>query len=175
MSLPRTSLQIISRRSHFLFVSSSTMNTRLLSPFVLLAATGLLVACLLLRSLLRAALDPQRSLPGPFWSRFSRLWYLSNVWDGHFEKTNIRLHKELGTQLSPLAVFPLMKQGLSSVLHRINTQLITQKQSKQSMDMAPSSSRCDTTDCLWHQSLMSSRRSGIVHQERERFTTFSQT
>ncbi|KAL2826445.1 cytochrome P450 [Aspergillus cavernicola] len=37
-----------------------------------------------------------RSLPGPFWARFTRLWYFRRVANGHFEEDNIQLHKKYG-------------------------------------------------------------------------------
>ncbi|KAG8628055.1 hypothetical protein KVT40_003928 [Elsinoe batatas] len=46
--------------------------------------------------LLRTYSSPLRRVPGPFLARFTKLWYLRNVWSGRFEKTNIALHKELG-------------------------------------------------------------------------------
>jgi hypothetical protein len=42
--------------------------------------------------------DPLRTVPGPFVARFTRLWYLSKVWQGTFEKTNIALHKKHGNR-----------------------------------------------------------------------------
>lgn len=46
--------------------------------------------------LFRAAVDPLRSIPGPFLARFSRLWYLGAVHKGDFEKQNIKLHRKHG-------------------------------------------------------------------------------
>ncbi|KIV80341.1 hypothetical protein PV11_07847 [Exophiala sideris] len=40
--------------------------------------------------------DPLRDIPGPFWARFTRLWYLREVANGHFEKTNVALHRRYG-------------------------------------------------------------------------------
>lgn len=42
---------------------------------------------------------PLQTIPGPFLARFSRLWYLSKVWRGDFEKTNRRLHERYGTAI----------------------------------------------------------------------------
>jgi hypothetical protein len=36
------------------------------------------------------------SIPGPFWTRFTRLWYFRRLWNGHFEEDNISLHKQYG-------------------------------------------------------------------------------
>ncbi|KIX01993.1 uncharacterized protein Z518_07932 [Rhinocladiella mackenziei CBS 650.93] len=41
--------------------------------------------------------DPLRNIPGPFVARFTRLWYLNEVAGGHFEKTNIQLHRKYGS------------------------------------------------------------------------------
>ncbi len=55
------------------------------------------------------ATDPLRSVPGPFWARFTRLWYLCEVAGGHFEKTNVRLHRKYGMLFQSLDVIrPLM-------------------------------------------------------------------
>lgn len=40
--------------------------------------------------------DDLRSVPGPFWARFTRLWYLNAVKKGDFENTNIELHRKHG-------------------------------------------------------------------------------
>lgn len=40
--------------------------------------------------------SPLRSVPGPFWSRFSRLWFLNRVYQGKFEHDNIALHRKYG-------------------------------------------------------------------------------
>ncbi|KAL3480447.1 cytochrome P450 [Aspergillus californicus] len=37
-----------------------------------------------------------RSIPGPIWTRFSRLWYFRRVWNGNFEEDNIYLHQKYG-------------------------------------------------------------------------------
>ncbi|KAI1610627.1 cytochrome P450 oxidoreductase [Exophiala viscosa] len=47
--------------------------------------------------------DPLRDIPGPFWARFTRLWYLREIANGQFEKTNIALHRKYGpiVRISP--------------------------------------------------------------------------
>ncbi|KAL4967564.1 cytochrome P450 [Aspergillus stella-maris] len=44
-----------------------------------------------------------RSIPGPFWTRFTRLWYFRRLWNGHFEDENIKLHDKYGpiVRISP--------------------------------------------------------------------------
>lgn len=56
----------------------------------------LFAACHVLYRISRAALSPLRSIPGPFWARFSNIWYFNQVRLGHFEKENIRLHRKYG-------------------------------------------------------------------------------
>ncbi|KAJ5986621.1 hypothetical protein N7451_010986 [Penicillium sp. IBT 35674x] len=52
--------------------------------------------------LVQAWLHPLRDVPGPFWARFSRLWYLHAVSRGDFHKINVGLHQKYGEQ--PLQV-----------------------------------------------------------------------
>ncbi|RFU26581.1 hypothetical protein B7463_g9752, partial [Scytalidium lignicola] len=62
----------------------------------ILLASSLVVSFLTLRTVIKAVTSPLRHVPGPFWARFSRLWYWRAVWKGDFEKTNIALHKKYG-------------------------------------------------------------------------------
>lgn len=54
-------------------------------------------------SVLQVIIDPLRDIPGPFLARFTRLWYLREVYKGSFEFTNIDLHKNYGpiVRISP--------------------------------------------------------------------------
>ncbi|CEJ60091.1 hypothetical protein PMG11_08677 [Penicillium brasilianum] len=54
-----------------------------------------LVLQLLLR-LSRALFSPLKAIPGPFWTRFTSLWYFSRVRHGQFEHENIKLHQQYG-------------------------------------------------------------------------------
>lgn len=64
-----------------------------LSPSSLsLLALGLCVAY----GIVSAAMDPLRSIPGPFLARFTRLWYFFEVYKGSFEISNLGLHKTYG-------------------------------------------------------------------------------
>jgi hypothetical protein len=56
-----------------------------------------ILTLIVVRSLVRAVLDPLRDQPGPVLARFSRLWYLRALLEGHFEKTNLDLHRKFGT------------------------------------------------------------------------------
>tara|TARA_R110002060_G_scaffold24251_4_gene32946 strand:- start:943 stop:1272 length:330 start_codon:yes stop_codon:yes gene_type:complete len=49
-----------------------------------------------LRALCSYIFDPLRAVPGPFLARFTRLWYLYKIYQGHFEKVNIKLHERYG-------------------------------------------------------------------------------
>ncbi|KAF7128513.1 hypothetical protein CNMCM5793_003301 [Aspergillus hiratsukae] len=40
--------------------------------------------------------DRYPSAPGPRWAKYSRIWYFWKVWEGEFERENIRLHKKYG-------------------------------------------------------------------------------
>ncbi len=44
----------------------------------------------------KVVLDPLRRVPGPLLARFTRFWYLYNIWQGKFERVNIDLHKKYG-------------------------------------------------------------------------------
>lgn len=61
--------------------------------FAILAALGL---SRIVYVLYRAAVDPLRSVPGPFLARFTRLWWFGALAREDFEKTNISLHKKHG-------------------------------------------------------------------------------
>ncbi|KUJ10351.1 cytochrome P450 oxidoreductase [Mollisia scopiformis] len=61
-----------------------------------LAIICVLTITLVLYYIILAVLSPLKSLPGPFFARFTRLWYLKNVWDGEFDQINIALHKKHG-------------------------------------------------------------------------------
>ncbi|KAL4913867.1 cytochrome P450 [Aspergillus aurantiobrunneus] len=65
---------------------------------VLLALVPILVVTRYLISLLYLIYTTRslRSIPGPFWARFTRLWYFRRLWNGHFEEDNIRLHNQYG-------------------------------------------------------------------------------
>ena len=68
------------------------MNSSLLIYVVL----GFLVLRLLLPFIISVT-SPLRSVPGPFWARFTRLWYFSKVGKGDFEKINFEVHRQYGS------------------------------------------------------------------------------
>lgn len=45
---------------------------------------------------LQAILDPLRHIPGPLIARFTRLWYVWQIYKGRVHYTNIDLHKKYG-------------------------------------------------------------------------------
>lgn len=65
------------------------------SGLVLRCATAL-AGVAIIYSLIRAAASPLRSVPGPFATRLSRLWYLKKVWTGELPRLNIELHRKYG-------------------------------------------------------------------------------
>jgi hypothetical protein len=62
-------------------------------PQLLLLGTGIYILYLLTTHIL---LDPNRSIPGPFLARFTRLWYLYAIYVGDFEFTDIEFHRRYG-------------------------------------------------------------------------------
>ncbi|KAJ6008900.1 hypothetical protein N7522_003916 [Penicillium canescens] len=63
-------------------------------PWLLAAA---IVTIFSLVVITKALLHPLRDVPGPFWARFTRLWYLRAVSMGDFEMKNIDLHRSYGS------------------------------------------------------------------------------
>ncbi|KAJ5177097.1 uncharacterized protein N7482_002974 [Penicillium canariense] len=63
-------------------------------PWLLIPA--LFLAVQLILRLSRAVLSPLKDIPGPFWTRFTSLWYFSRVRHGQFEQDNIKLHRQYG-------------------------------------------------------------------------------
>lgn len=51
----------------------------------------------------KAIFSPLKKIPGPFWSRFTSLWYFNKLRAGKFEHENIRLHQKFGpvVRISP--------------------------------------------------------------------------
>ncbi|ORY15885.1 cytochrome P450 [Clohesyomyces aquaticus] len=64
------------------------MQVRNTSPMVKLSGSSLCFCSTLARKCV---------VPGPFLAKFSRLWYLNNVWRRDFHKTNIELHRLYGS------------------------------------------------------------------------------
>lgn len=54
------------------------------------------LALQLLLWLSRALFSPLKDIPGPFWTRFTSLWYFNRVYHGRFEHENIKLHAQYG-------------------------------------------------------------------------------
>lgn len=66
--------------------------------FLRLTSVGLLGVCLLVVGLrfYRAIRSPLRKVPGPFWARFTRLWFLREVYHGRFHFSDVELHRKYG-------------------------------------------------------------------------------
>ncbi|KAJ4254004.1 hypothetical protein NW762_010407 [Fusarium torreyae] len=47
-------------------------------------------------SICRGVFSPVRAVPGPFLARFTDLWYLWRLYQGHFEEENLELHNRFG-------------------------------------------------------------------------------
>ncbi|KAK5060098.1 hypothetical protein LTR84_009982 [Exophiala bonariae] len=84
---------------------------------------GVVVASFwLVYKLSEAAVDPLRSVPGPTLARLSRVWYLSQVRRGNFEKKNIELHEQYGpiVRISP-DHYSLADPAAIKQVYRINS------------------------------------------------------
>ena len=66
------------------------------TPTSALLLTSSLLGLWLLFQLFSYLRDPLKDIPGPFWARFTRLWYFREVANGQFEKTNVALHRKYG-------------------------------------------------------------------------------
>jgi hypothetical protein len=65
-----------------------------------IAVVALLLLCRLIHSAYSCLTSPLRSIHGPFLARFTKLWYLWRVYNGHFEQENIALHRKYGEEAS---------------------------------------------------------------------------
>ncbi|XWW95593.1 hypothetical protein V2A60_003558 [Cordyceps javanica] len=63
---------------------------------LLLYIVGFSLIGVIATTVARAVASPLRSIPGPFFARFTRLWYFVRVLKGHFEAENIALHRRYG-------------------------------------------------------------------------------
>ena len=62
------------------------------------AFVALLLLFRLIHSVYSCLTSPLRTIPGPFPARFTKLWYLWCVYNGHFEQENIALHRKYGKE-----------------------------------------------------------------------------
>jgi len=60
------------------------------------AVFGLICFLFVIRTVIKWMRDPLRDVPGPFFARFTRLWYLKQARSGEFERINIALHEKHG-------------------------------------------------------------------------------
>lgn len=56
----------------------------------------LLFTAIFLKRVIKHHRDPLRSIPGPFWARYTRLWYLRQTISGSSRQTLIELHEKHG-------------------------------------------------------------------------------
>ncbi|KAJ6088604.1 hypothetical protein N7486_009865 [Penicillium sp. IBT 16267x] len=70
---------------------------------LLLAVPFLYLGLQVLLKLSRAISSPLKDVPGPFWTRFTSLWYFDRCRKGRFEHENIDLHQKYGpvVRISP--------------------------------------------------------------------------
>src|ERR1700753_1301501 len=61
---------------------------------VLLCLIGAAAALQLIVSLYKFYDSPLKDVPGPFWARFTKIWYLRIIWSGKAHHINIDLHKK---------------------------------------------------------------------------------
>ncbi|KAF2823879.1 cytochrome P450 [Ophiobolus disseminans] len=55
---------------------------------------GIFLFCHLFYRLYHAWTDQLRDVPGPFWTRYTRLWYLKHVINGRFHEESLELHRK---------------------------------------------------------------------------------
>ena len=67
-----------------------------LLPLSPLAIFGVVTGLFVTYHVLQYVLDPLRDVPGPLLARFTRLWYLRELYRGHYEKTNLEIHRKYG-------------------------------------------------------------------------------
>ena len=67
--------------------------------WILLLAGASLIVPNAIYAFYKALRDPLRGVPGPFTTRFTRLWLARQYALGDFHKTNLNLHKRYGTSM----------------------------------------------------------------------------
>ena len=65
------------------------------APSTVVLLLGLVIV-VFLHLVYRLAHDPLRRVPGPWLTRFTRLWELHQIRRGHFEQINVQLHQKYG-------------------------------------------------------------------------------
>lgn len=130
--------------------NGSAITAILLKPAV---AVPLALSLFLIYILYPVVLDPLRSIPGPFLSRFTRLWELRMLLKGNFEEQNIDLHRKHGTgslHSSEATLTILSEQVQLSVWPRADTAYKKHQLSRRYTVMAANSSSRRST---WHSAL----------------------
>lgn len=73
-------------------VNAFDVNTTVAAAILLLA----IVPGICLVNIIKHYCDPLRSIPGPFWAKFTRLWYLREMLTGKSRETVVKLHEDYG-------------------------------------------------------------------------------
>lgn len=78
-----------------------------------------------LRVLWLAYATPLRSVPGPFFAKFTRIWYFRAVNSRSFHEINIQLHREHGcvVRIAPNE-YSIDDPGAASTIYRSRDQLV---------------------------------------------------
>ena len=63
----------------------------------------IVVVVLFVRSIKRRYFSTLSSIPGPFIASFTRTWRIKEVYSGHVEETELRLHQVHGRNVVPVA------------------------------------------------------------------------
>ncbi|KAJ5920461.1 cytochrome P450 [Penicillium verrucosum] len=74
-------------------VDAFNVNTTVAAAILLLA----IVPGICLVNIIKHYCDPLRSIPGPFWAKFTRLWYLREMLTGKSRETVVKLHEDYGS------------------------------------------------------------------------------
>jgi hypothetical protein len=73
--------------------------TNLFFPGSLTYLFAFLLGTLVVRSIARRYFSALASVPGPFTASITRAWRIKEVYSGHVEETELRLHEVHGMQL----------------------------------------------------------------------------
>ena len=95
----------------------------LLSSFLSYSLLSLLLY--ILYNLYHAYTHPLRSIPGPFFTRFTRLWLLKAIASRRFGQINIELHKKYGpvVRIAPNE-YSIDDPDAANIIYRTRDQLL---------------------------------------------------
>jgi hypothetical protein len=98
--IPNSTLNFIPGTSTLKFTTMATAtalnfyNGNRAVTIVIVALFSLIIICV--TKIIRHLRDPLRNVPGPFWARYTRLWYLIEMLNCHSRDTIAKLHEEYG-------------------------------------------------------------------------------